>query len=300
VHILAIGISRYASPILSLRYANADATIFSKTFSESLHRLGEFDHIRVHALLDSDATKRNILLSLRRMSGGQRALVNSPLIQVLHEIEVPGPDDVVVVYYAGHAGLVDGEFRLLPYDSHLEFEHGRLSIDQIKATSISENELSLSLERIDGSRFIVVVDACQSGQLLVSGDQRLGPINTKGFAQLAFEKGMSMIVATTPEQMAVETPALQHGLLTYALISDLSDTESLGQVDERLLTLGQWFDDAAQRVPELYRQIGGVAPLNSTAKPAEGKESQQPLVFLGREDNGQFVVYRTGRNANPN
>jgi hypothetical protein len=133
----------------------------------------------------------------------------------------------------------------------------------------------------------------------VSGDQRLGPINAKSFAQLAFEKGMSMIVATLPQQIALETPALQHGLLTYALISDLSAKEPLGLLGERLLTLGQWFDNASQRVPELYRQIA-VGPLNSMARSTVDKDSQQPLVFLGGEDSGHFVVHRSGYNTNPN
>ncbi len=301
LHILAIGISKYESPLLSLNYADADAVAFGDALARSFDQLGTFDYIKIYPLTNEEASRKNVLLSLRRLSGGSRPLIDSPLISVLHEMQVPGPEDVVVVYYSGHAGVVDKEFRLFPYDAHFYIENGVISVDALKATSISESELSRALERIDGSRFILVVDACQSGQLLMSSDPRLGPINAKGFAQLAFEKGMATIVAARPQQMALEDNALQHGLLTYALISTLSDTAPSQRPDKRRLTLGEWFDDASRSVPELYRELSGVRGRTKySEKPVEDLESQHPIVVVGTEDNRNFVIHLGHGGGRPN
>lgn len=299
LHVLSIGISSYQNQQMSLQYADEDAKTFSTVFSESVRRVGSFDQIKSpYMLLNEQATKRNILLALRRLSGGSRPLVNSPLPQVLSDIDVPGPDDVVVLYYSGHAGLVDGDFYLFPYDADLVLEQDKLVVEKIKRTSISGSDLSRAIERIDGTNFLLIVDACQSGQLLVSSDPRLGPINARGFAHVAFEKGMSVIVATRPEQLAWEDKKggnLRHGLLTYALIEGLSQAVSGQSQEPDAVTVEEWFGFAAKRVPELYRTLfSRNENLLTTQSPSintsEMPGYQQPIVFMGREDKRKFVV----------
>lgn len=299
LHVLAIGISSYQNQQMSLQYADEDAKTFSTVFSESVRQVGSFDHIKVpYLLLNEQATKRNILLALRRLSGGSRPLVNSPLPQVLSDIDVPGPDDVVVLYYSGHAGLVDGNFYLFPYDADVVLEQDKRVVEKIKKTSISGSDLSRAIERIDGTNFLLIVDACQSGQLLVSSDPRLGPINARGFAHVAFEKGMSLIVAAMPEQLAWEDKKggnLRHGLLTYALIEGLSKAVRGQSQEPAVLTVEEWFDFAAKRVPELYRALfSRNENLLTTESPSistsEMPGYQQPIVFMGKEDKRKFVV----------
>ena len=59
----------------------------------------------------------------------------------------------------------------------------------ILAHGISDRELSGLLENIDAGLIALVIDACNSGQMLESRESRQGPFNSKGLAQLAGDKG---------------------------------------------------------------------------------------------------------------
>ena len=65
-----------------------------------------------------------------------------------------------------------------------------------------------------------MIDACNSGQALEAEEKRRGPMNSKGLAQLAYEKGMYILTAAQSYQAALEAAQLGHGLLTYALVEE--------------------------------------------------------------------------------
>ena len=60
---------------------------------------------------------------------------------------------------------------------------------------ISDEELELAVEGIDADKLLMVIDACNSGQALEAEERRRGPMNSKGLAQLAYEKGMYILTA---------------------------------------------------------------------------------------------------------
>ena len=76
------------------------------------------------------------------------------------------------------------------------------------------------MEGIDADRFLFVLDACNSGQALEAEEKRRGPMNSKGLAQLAYEKGMYILTAAQSYQAALEAAQLGHGYLTYALVEE--------------------------------------------------------------------------------
>src|SRR5437870_13629049 len=73
-------------------------------------------------------------------------------------------------------------------------------------------------EKIDAGQILLVIDACNSGQALEAEEKRRGPMNSKGLAQLAYEKGMYILTAAQSYQAAQEAEEFGHGLLTYVLI----------------------------------------------------------------------------------
>jgi hypothetical protein len=54
---------------------------------------------------------------------------------------------------------------------------------------VSDIELEEALKPLDVDQLLLVIDACNSGQALYAVDERRGPMNTRGLAQLAYEKG---------------------------------------------------------------------------------------------------------------
>lgn len=64
--------------------------------------------------------------------------------------------------------------------------------------SISDEELEGAIENIDAEQLLLVIDACNSGQALEAEEKLRGPMNSKGLAQLAYEKGIYILTATKP------------------------------------------------------------------------------------------------------
>ena len=81
-------------------------------------------------------------------------------------------------------------------------------------------------------------------------------MNSKGLAQLAYEKGMYILTASQSYQAAQEASQLGHGFLTYSLVEEGLKTRKAdsppfdGQIDER-----EWLDFATNRVPQLQQEL---------------------------------------------
>ncbi len=70
---------------------------------------------------------------------------------------------------------------------------------------MSDLELETAVEGLDAQQVLLVIDACNSGQALEAEERRRGPMNSKGLAQLAYEKGMFILTAAQSYQAALET-----------------------------------------------------------------------------------------------
>jgi hypothetical protein len=110
-------------------------------------------------------------------------------------------------------------------------------LQTILAHSISDVELEEAFRGIDAGQLLLMIDACNSGQAMQAEDWRRGPMNTKGLAQLAYEKGMYVLTASQSIELAYESKALKHSYMTFALIEEAlksrvkeTDTNGDGQV----------------------------------------------------------------------
>jgi len=307
VYLLAIGIDQYSNPAFNLRYATDDAGEFASVLKEHLEKLGGYSEIRTIPLLNERATKNNILWSLRRLAGTAAGTAPQGFPSEWRDLGPAKPDDVVFIYFAGHGTEEDRKFYLLPHDlgvlqgSSLD----ATAAEEILGHSISDEDLQDALENLNASAIVLVIDACRSGQALQADDPRQGPMNSKGLAQLAYDKGMYILAASQSNQNALELAKLGHGLLTYTLINaGLSeDKADFAPKDGRIL-LREWFDYAVQMVPQMQREAmtkttdsgtnGPVVVENEQDKPLNERSLQRPRAFYRREqENEPLVVSRT-------
>lgn len=275
-YVLAIGVDRYEAPDFDLKFAGADMTDFAESIRRGLASVGTYRNVEITELRDEQATKVNVLAAI----AGLR----------------PGPEDAVLIYFAGHGFARADRFYLVPHDlgyrgslEGLDAKH----FETIARHSISDAELEAALERLDAGEMLLVIDACDSGQLLAAADARRGPMNSRGIAQMAYDKGMYVLAGSQPYQAALESPALGHGYLTYALVeeglkSDAADVQPRdGAIDVR-----EWFDFTERRVPELRRRDAEAARtigLREDSSPG----TQRPRVFYRRDSRIEsFVVKR--------
>lgn len=120
-------------------------------------------------------------------------------------------------------------------------------------------------------------------------------MNSKGLAQLAYEKGMYILTAAQSYQAALEASQLGHGYLTYALVEEglkkgLADA---GKKDG-IVTVREWFDYATARVPEMQQQNVASRLLqdadSTSTDPNAIRNLQSPRAFYRRDAESIPVV----------
>lgn len=282
IYLLAVGVNEYENANFNLKYAVADARSFASAFIKQQAQLGRYAGVKPLGILDRNATKANIMRALAGLA---------------KQVQ---PEDAVIVYFAGHGMAHQNQFYLLPHD--LGYAGGRSQLDAtglqlILSRSVSDRELEAAFEGVDAGSFLLVIDACNSGQALETEEGRRGPMNAKGLAQLAYEKGMYVLTAAQSFQAAQEVSKLGHGLLTYVLIEEGLTQKAADDApkDGRIL-LREWLDYTTRRVPEMQveeiaRSIGRGGDLSfadeerglNIQKQPQQRVSQRPRVFYRRD-----------------
>ena len=234
---------------------------------------------------------------MRRLAGAPEPpslKAGSPLLNNLKRAQ---PEDTVIIYFAGHGTAQAQRFYLIPHDLGYTGDRTKLNeagLRDILAHSISDEELEQAVEGLDAGHLLLVIDACNSGQALEAEEKRRGPMNSKGLAQLAYEKGMYILTAAQSYQAALETAQLGHGLLTYALVEEgLKTPVADNGPKDGVLNVREWLDFATERVPQMQEekmkqargvglQIAFIEGEQNIADP-EKRSVQRPRVFYRRE-----------------
>jgi WD40 repeat protein/uncharacterized caspase-like protein len=324
LYVLGVGVNRYADAEYDLNYAVPDVMELAAAIEEQQARLGRSTKLRQYArveritLTDERATKANILLALRLFAGGAEVEVPDDAPEALKvqlaKIRPAQPEDALLIYFAGHGTSRLERFYLLPHDykgggEKMLEEHG-----------VSDVELNAALEKVDAGRLLMVLDTCRSGQVLGKENEGRAPMNSKGLAQLAYDKGMYILTAAQSRQAALEglrlpdkrnrVAQIRHGLLTYTLLEAFNDASANSDGDDKL-TEREWLDYAAGRVPQLQHEalrLGGPSrrwarrraewAFISKVGAGNGTESrslQSPRVFYRRDTTSEPLVLATPR-----
>jgi WD40 repeat protein len=301
-YILAVGVNVYDNPQFKLQYAVADSQGFADELRRQQEKLASYQRIEIISLNDQEATKANILVALRRLAGSSEDLPPGTPAK-LQQLKPAQPEDTVVIFYAGHGTAQGQRFYLVPSD--LGYAGDRTSVDAaglrtILAHSISDEELERSVEGLDAGNLLMVIDACNSGQALEAEEKRRGPMNSKGLAQLAFEKGMYILTAAQAYQAALEAAQLGHGYLTYALVEEGLKTMAADRAPrDNLVLVREWFDFAIQRVPEMQEaklkssrdmDANRIFVEDAATVKEKGRGIQRPRAFYRRELEAQPLI----------
>jgi WD40 repeat protein/uncharacterized caspase-like protein len=283
LYVLAVGVGQYANSHYNLNYAAKDAKAFAAEVRSQQKKLTRFERVEVIELLDQAGKKTNILAELKKLAGKVQ------------------PEDVVVVYFSGHGAAEKDRFYLIPHDIGYLGSRRDLDPDGLQTIlihSISDLELEEAFRHIDAAQLLLVIDACNSGQALESEEKRRGPMNSKGLAQLAYEKGMYILTASQSYEVAFESETLKHSYLAYALVEGgLKTAAADKEPTDGEVTLREWLGYATREVPRLRRERVERAAKKELveAGPGEQQKVQQPRLFYRREpDAWPLVVAKPG------
>ncbi len=296
-YIVAVGVNEYANPQYNLKYAVADAQGIGEELRQKLSQLGRFEKVEVVTLLNERATKANLLSALKRLAGESESRTDQSELPGFDSLKQAEPEDTVIIYFAGHGTAQSQRFYLIPHDLGYMGERTRLDprgLQAILSHSVSDMEIEQAVEGIDASHMLLIIDACNSGQALEAEEKRRGPMNSKGLAQLAYEKGMYILTAAQSYQAALEAAQLGHGLLTYALVAEGLKTPAADrEPKDGAISAKEWLDFATERVPQIQedkmKQARGVgvevifAEGEQNIADPQKRSLQRPRVFYRRE-----------------
>ena len=302
-YLFVVGVGKYANSQYNLNYSVADATAIAAQLKSQQELLRRYQPVEVISLLNEDATKDNILLGLKLLAGTFTGPLPQNAAADLAKVKAAQPEDALIFYFSGHGTANGDRFYLIPHDLGYLGRRSDLDasgLDLILSHSVSDLELEAALKPLDVDQLLLVIDACNSGQALHADEERRGPMNTRGLAQLAYEKGMYVLTASQSDEVAFESAGLKHSYLAYALVeegikSGAADYDRDGQV-----FLSEWFNYATDRVPKIrgQKQQGG-KQLEEVDE--DEKRVQRPRVFNMREGGAErFVIARIGANAKAN
>lgn len=234
LYVISIGIDQYAASELNkLDNAVNDANGIIQSLEQ--HTKGLFSRVRPVALLNQQASLKTI---------------KQTLIQVAKEAK---PDDLIVLFLAGHGISLDGRYYFMPYDAKLT---GNME-EQIKNTSLTQKTLSTLLSALPTSRVAVLIDSCNSGAFAVMGSVMMrNPTQERSWTgSLAQNTGRFVLAGTSTEQEALDG-INGHGVFTSVLLEALSGKadQEQGNRDNRT-NIAELLAYTKLRVPEEARKI---------------------------------------------
>ncbi|MGA8348088.1 MAG: caspase family protein [Isosphaeraceae bacterium] len=151
--VLAVGVSKYPGP-LRLNYAAADARSLEGVLRDKSGPL--FESIEIKAVVDEDATRRNIIGNLKWLKQTMR------------------DQDVGLFFFSGHGDFRDNLYYMLSVDAE---------VNDLESTAVPAAQLKSILATTKG-KLVVLLDACHSGAQDAILPPRI-PIRRIGWSQPA-------------------------------------------------------------------------------------------------------------------
>ncbi len=236
LYIVSVGIDQYAASDKLQKLDNAvnDAKGIIDILSNNTK--GLFAAVKPTALLDEQAGLAQIKQALTQVG------------------KTAQPNDLVVLFLAGHGISIDGRYYFLPHDAKLA---GNNIKEKIKTTSLTQKMLSDLLSALPTSRVAVLIDSCNSGAFAVQGSVMQRSSQERAWTgSLAQNTGRFVLAGTSNDQEALDG-INGHGVFTAVLLDGLNgkaDQELSGNHDKRI-NIAELLAYTRQRVPEEAHKI---------------------------------------------
>lgn len=213
---------------------------------------------QVRLLLDEQATKSNIVDSLRELAASAK------------------PDDTVVIFFSGHGGRRVGAPDYSGYLCPADYVPG-----DPDGTGLLAEDLSVLLNAIPAARVVLLLDACHAeAAALVKAEARPKGM-LQGFREPALEKlasgnGRVVIASCRDSELSWTSSWRGHSLFTHFLLEGLR-----GQA--------RGLDDGTVRVLDLFSYLSEQVPANPV-----NSAVQHPVMRAHTENNFPLTLRKGG------
>ena len=197
LYALVIGVSNYADPSMTLKYAAKDAGDFAKALADQKGLY--YADVQTRVLTDRQVTRASVIEGLEWL-----------------EKSATNPNDVSVLFLAGH-GMTDDTQTYWFYTSDSNDNNLRIN-------GVSQDELRKSLQGLSG-KVLWFLDTCHAGAAAKRSPVDVNVlVNTVSASE---NGGIVVFASSTGRQVSVETADLGNGAFTKAVIEGIA----LGKAD---------------------------------------------------------------------
>lgn len=237
LYAIVVGISEYASPSLRLRYAAKDANDMAKAIE--LGARGLFGAERVH---------------LTRLVTGD-PLIKPPTKDNLRDAftsaERARPEDVLVIYFAGHGTAIANDYVYPTRDATTVVLNDSASRER---DAVTGSELAEWIRKIPALKQVMILDTCAAGAAaahLQPGERSERSSIVRALERLSSRTGFHVLMGSASDAVSYESDGLGQGLLTYTLLQGM---KGAALRDGEFVDVSKLFQHAADHVPLLAKE----------------------------------------------
>jgi hypothetical protein len=242
---IVCGVSDYRGDAIDLRYAGKDAADFAAALK-----------LAAEGLLG--AQKVHVALLVAEPVEGATRPTRENLAKAFASAKAAGPDDLFVVYLSGHGvnwGGQDGDFHYLLADA----AGTDLTDPEVRRqATVSSAELTEWIKAIPATkRQVLILDTCASGKMVEKLTERreIPGSQVRALDRLKDRTGVFVLAGCAADQVSYEASRYGQGLLTYSLLLGM---RGAALREESYVDVGKLFAFAADTVPDLAKDIGGI------------------------------------------
>jgi len=261
LYVVSIGTSDYTGEEMDLQYADQDATSMAlalQSVGGALFSNG--DSLEIHCLTTvKNATE--LEGSEIEWQYADKENIESTFKTIQQKAKA---EDVIVVYLSGHGVARSGRDQTQFYylTQGVASEESLNDPRTLGAYTISTEEFTTWINAIPALKQVLIIDACNSGQLVENITNKAVTLNSsqiRALDRMRDRTGMFLLSGSASDKVSYEASQYGQGLLTYALLQGMRGVAARkDEGDKELIDVMKLFQYARDEVPRLASTINGI------------------------------------------
>lgn len=246
LYAIVVGTSEYEGEALDLSYAGKDAVSIHKALTiagkELFKDRTDIRLLTTDAAPDADLpTKTNIQKAIEEITAKAE------------------PIDLVLIYFAGHGKAIEEKNNKSQFFYLTQSMRSFRQLENPQARNldaISQEELTDWLSEMAAKKRVLILDACNSGELVNSlvKDRDFTESQLVALDKMKDRTGMYILAGSAADRESFEASPFGQGLLTFSLLQGMKELAIKDPNDE--VDILQLLIHAENQVPQLAKTLG--------------------------------------------
>lgn len=262
MYVLSIGTSNYSGEQLDLKYGDQDAMMMAKAMQSigaALFQNG--DSIEVHCFTTDPSIPTDLQGSPIPWQFASKTNIQTTFTSIKEQAKA---EDIIMVYLSGHGVSKRGKEEVQFYylTQGISSEDDLNDPATLNAFTISSREMTKWINDIPALKQVLVIDACNSGQVienLMGGSKQLNSSQIRALDRMKDRTGMFILAGSASDKLSYEASEYGQGLLTYAILQGMLGVATRkDDQGQDIVDVMKLFQYARDQVPLLAAKVNGI------------------------------------------